>query len=98
MVTILGVWLGYEMDWIRQRRTVIGDPQVQSSNYSNTEAQLVTGQILREREYASAPWPLRWMGEPGYAGILLGKGASENEVARVRGLFPETDFVEVDGN
>jgi hypothetical protein len=93
-MTVFACWLGYEMNWIRQRRTIIGYPQVQSSTYYNTEAVMLVGnskQTVRGQESVTAPWPLPWLGESGYAGIFLGKGASEDEVAHVRLLFPEAE-------
>jgi hypothetical protein len=98
VVTITCGWLSYEANWIRQRRMVIADPQVQSATYHDSETVRIVGsgrQVLRRHVYTIAPWPLRWLGEVGYFGIALEKGASEDEVARVRGLFPEAEMVVV---
>ena len=42
------------------------------------------------RSRPDAPWPLRWLGEEGYDGVLIEiPDPSEQEVERVRRLFPE---------
>lgn len=94
VVTVVACWLGYELNWIRQRRMVIGDPQVKSIKYHIQISGPFSGPI-RRIEYEIAPWPLRWLGEAGYSNILLEMGATDDELFRVRRLFPETG-VEVD--
>ena len=88
VVTVFGCWLGYEMNWIRQRRQVIASPTIQSFPY----CLLRTGDTIT-KEYSIAPWPLCWIGETGYWGIALPRGTSEDEVVRVRGLFPEAEQI-----
>ena len=43
------------------------------------------------RARPDAPWPLRWFGEEGYDGIMLYVVHSEEDVERVRQLFPEAE-------
>jgi hypothetical protein len=96
VVTAFGCWLGYEMNWIRQRRTIIGDPQVDNSTYYVQESVMLVGnasQTLRELVNVSAPWPLSWLGEPGYAGVVIRKRASDDEAAHIRALFPEAQVM-----
>jgi hypothetical protein len=50
-------------------------------------------QTLRELENVNAPWPLCWLGEPGYAAVVLEKGTAVDEVTRVRSLFPEAEVM-----
>ena len=96
-LTLFGCWLGYEMNWIRQRRGVIGASQVRNWRYY--VAVTLYGNPPKEHRqpvYSIAPWPLNWFGEPGYWAVVLPKGTSDREAARVRGLFPEAEGVVVD--
>ena len=92
VVTLFACLLGYEMNWIRQRRHVIASPRVHSFTYCLLKISLPTGEKITN-EYSIAPWPLCWMGETGYWGIALPTGTSEDEVVRVRGLFPEAEQI-----
>jgi len=99
VVTVFACWLGYEMNWIRQRRQVIGDPQVQNTSFYLSKAMYRNPPQIHTRQiYSVAPWPLNWLGEPGYWGVVLEKRTSYGEVARVRRLFPEAEFVGIAPN
>ena len=41
----------------------------------------------------SAPWPLRWLGERGYAAVEVSVTAPDDEVERLKKLFPEAEIV-----
>ncbi len=91
-ITLFACLLGYEMNWIRQRRQVIASPNVQNGTHYLLQISLPTG-LKTTKQYSIAPWPLCWMGETGYWAIGLPKGTSEDEVVRVRGLFPEAEEI-----
>ena len=96
LIALFACWFGYEMNWVRQRRQVIADPQVQTWRYF--VAVTLYGnppREHRERVYSTAPWPLNWLGEPGYWGVVLAPGTSDQEIERVRRLFPEAEGVAV---
>ncbi len=95
-VTVLGIWLGYQLNWIRQRRDIISDPQVQCACCNETLKIEIVGNVKRPRKRrtsVAAPRPLSWFGEFGYAEIDLGKGNPAGELARVRSLFPEAQVM-----
>ena len=96
VMTVFACWLGYEINWIRQRHIVVGDTQVQTARYYlGVWIDSKTRQSHSRRIYSVAPWPLNWLGEPGYWGVALKQGTSDDEVARVRRLFPEAEAVVV---
>jgi hypothetical protein len=99
LVTVFACWLGYEMNWIRQRRAVINDPGVQNWRYF-IAVSFSRNPPRQERwkVYSVAPWPLNWLGEPGYWAVGLAPGTSDGELARVQRLFPEAEGVVVDEN
>lgn len=74
MMTLLAIWCGYSMNWIRQRREIIE---------SSMAPPLTTGNDV------TAPSLLWMFGEPGYHGILIARQKDDAEVARVSSLFPE---------
>jgi hypothetical protein len=39
---------------------------------------------------------LRWMGEEGYLTIIVRKGTPADEIARLKGLFPEASVEEIE--
>jgi hypothetical protein len=77
-VTMLAVWLGWEMNWIEQRHAVLENNEVLVSSVG----------IPWE---GVAPSPLGWFGESGIGtGIILPSETTDGELNRVRRLFPET--------
>jgi hypothetical protein len=77
-VTVLAVWLGWEMNWIKQRHAVLENNDVIVSSVG----------IPWE---GVAPSPLGWFGESGIGtGIIFPSETTDDEVNRVRRLFPET--------
>lgn len=100
VLTVLCVWLGYQVNWIRQRQLI-------------TRQDGMGVDVLQFGD--DAPWPIRYFGEPGYECIILvhrdskrcrlpsgsGPGTEEAEqllspseraeLDRVRKLFPESD-------
>ena len=93
-VTVLAGWLGYELNWIRQRRSV-GEEAWLSRSVSRR-----TG--LPEKR--TAPGLLWLFGEPGYVDVIVVLGPREGgeltadekaRLARVENLFPEADVAYV---
>ena len=96
VATVAGVWLGYELNWIRQRRAIIAD----------------SASCIEYGEARSAPGLLWLFGEPGYAEIrpryytpnwfpLFTPAAAQEhrqERRRIRALFPEAETIELDLN
>ncbi len=97
VVTVTSCWLGYQMNWIRQRHNVINDPQVRNwRSHLVASVDAKTGRAKTQQKYPIAPLPLPWLGEPGYWVIGLPKGTSDVEVARVQRLFPEAEALVLD--
>ena len=40
-----------------------------------------------------APWPLGWLGEDGYAGIVVPDNTPADEMSRLKRLFPESAII-----
>jgi hypothetical protein len=79
LVTVLCIWLGHSLTWIRQRHAVFHrhhPPLGMSRNGIRTD-------------YANAPWSIRLLGEPGAVAILLKRGTNAAERERIQELFPE---------
>ena len=101
VVTVFGCWMGYELNWIRQRREFIQSDECSSN-------------VVDAEDYGgwpSAPWMLRLFGETGYAMIQVNffpdETFEEHAIAnwrltekqqqlikRARRLFPEAEFIE----
>ena len=79
VVTIFGVWLGYQVKWIRDRQEAL-------------DQHVCIGSLAPPQR--DAPWPLRWFGEVGYHSIVIRMPDSQQEVARVGHLFPESQVIE----
>lgn len=89
MVTVVGCWLGYELNWIRQRH------EAASKYDASPGLSLGPSMVLTKHQ---PPGMLRFFGEEGYlfVGIALPFRQGEEltppeeaELQRVRRLFPE---------
>src|SRR5688572_20778819 len=78
LVTVFCVWLGYQLNWIRQRHAALG------------EGALVVRNTCRPP--ARAPGGLWLFGERGVKSIAVESG-SDSEVDRACALFPEAQVV-----
>lgn len=85
LLSCMGAWVGYQLNWIRQRRDAREDDLVRPL-WDHTTS-------LVGAPYMQAPWPLELFGEePAGVRILYVRDtATDEELARVRGLFPETE-------
>lgn len=90
VVTVLACWLGYELNWIRQRHEVAAGATVSRSVSSRTG--------LPEKR--TAPGLLWLFGEHGYVDVILRfphrvgdelTPSEEAELQRAEKLFPEAD-------
>lgn len=75
VVTVLGCWWGYQLNWIRQRHEAIG----------RNENAIACPAVL-----GKAPWSLRMLGEQGYSVLYVPVAPSDPVIARLRKLFPES--------
>ncbi len=103
LVTIFSCWLGYELNWIRQRRLAFDDA-ARFSRAGITE-EPYSGSHPHTIGRRQAPGLLWLFGEPGYAEFWLFFPTHENifdrtltpleqaEVARTESLFPEAKVV-----
>ena len=78
VVTLFGCWLGYELNWIRQRREAI---QAGIAVPHTFAAQ----QIIPE-----PPLGFRWLGEDGERHLF----AAASQFDRICQLFPESEVIE----
>jgi hypothetical protein len=90
-VTIVGVWLGYQANWVREREAAIADWQ------------RMGGAVAA----GPAPWPLRILGAEGVARFeygYLGFHTEDNPPLlvvsnemgdKLRKLFPESEVAQV---
>jgi hypothetical protein len=89
VVTVLCVWLGYELNWIRQRH-----------HFADSEATAIAalGIPMADPHEYMAPWPLPLFGEIGKMNLtILAEGANDktltkrdkDRIAEVSRLFPE---------
>lgn len=74
VMTLLALWCGYSMNWIRQRREVMASGVV--SPHSRGRA-------------VSAPQLLGLFGEAGYARLKVNLQFNDPEFSRTQSLFPE---------
>ena len=86
LVTVAACWLGYELNWLRERqraREWLGAQQ--NSWYAPS--------LVGARAQASAPWSLRLLGEQGVVGIGMDSEQFAGPVpysrVQLEGLFPE---------
>jgi hypothetical protein len=95
VVTMFGVSLGYELNWIRQRHEVLADPKVHFYFEVGEDDPFSAAPTVP----VNAPWFLRLLGERGVASINIMypttstrplSESEELERARVSRLFPET--------
>jgi hypothetical protein len=92
VVTVLAIWLGYHINWARQRRDAL------SSGRFTGDRVLATGMAPALPKMVTAPGLLWLLGEPGYVSIVMAvpervplklTAAEQSEFDRVARLFPE---------
>jgi hypothetical protein len=100
-VTVFGCWLGYQMNWIRQRHVVLKQQNV--GKYFDTQGEDPLQAYpfpIAVANPINAPWPLWMLGQRGVARIdIIFTGSDvrnlnaleESEWLRVKRLFPEAE-------
>ena len=99
LVTVVGIGIGYPLNWIRQRHSALAwleqrgcGPVVWLNSGVDDSA---AGRI------GPPPWPLRILGEPGYAWLYIDithedEGWTQNDLAikdKIESLFPEAEVI-----
>lgn len=90
LVTVMAVWLGYQLNWIRQRR----EPReliVEHNGNANVEL-VVMASAGAEVHFQSAPFSLRILGEDDIRLIGVAPGTSQEKT--IKRLFPEAEVGE----
>lgn len=82
VVTVFGCWLGYQLNWIRQRHAYLRTKGTWEDpvDYDSTTW-----------HEPLPPWPLGLFGEKGETWVGVPLGVSPEEEGRVIGLFPEAN-------
>lgn len=88
LVTVLCAWLGYQLNWIRQRRE------------ARSWLEHHSGVIVEDGSYVGmqpfpAPWNLRIFGEQGVAILSTGTYQSQDKFEDLKKLFPEARAIPV---
>jgi hypothetical protein len=80
LVTLVGCWLGYQLNWIRARHNALKEYQAHQLSFCGMNI-------------PDAPFPLGWFGETNLEFIQLGHKVDAATEARLRSLFPESALV-----
>ncbi len=78
LAAFLCAYVGREAKWIADRREA----------KQGSVAALAVDEFV-SLEPRSAPWPLAWLGEDGYAVIIVPMSAPNSKIDRLKELFPE---------
>jgi hypothetical protein len=93
VVTLVACCLGYQLNWIRERHSLIDVPQQTGVDPEYDIALMpMSLRASLQVETKDAPWPLRWLGERGVYTLYMRDDMPESEVARIRALFPEAEI------
>lgn len=87
VVTVLAIWLGYAIPWIRQRHTFLSQPDL-ICEFNDTPPTTLNKSHTRSPVFA--PLSIALLGERGVVSVWLPRKiwSPENEAAALR-LFPE---------
>ena len=104
IVTVFACWLGYELNWLRQRHRVLDDHLV-VHNDRFYEEDLAPGWLwlFGEQAYDELRYLPDWPSDEMLAPFLVlmrekpGRRVSKQELARLQALFPEARFLGVGG-
>ena len=83
VVTVFGCWLGYQLNWIRQRRAVRMREDVVFYEHA------VAPNLPRFGQTAP-PWQLRIFGEQAFTNLAVSPSVPPAEFKRIASLFPES--------
>jgi hypothetical protein len=82
LVTVLCVWLGYQLNLIRQRNAVL--------ERQHPAIKFVSGK--RQQDVAFTPCSIRILRQRSAIGVLLKRGTDTAEREQIRKLFPEAEI------
>ena len=85
LVTLFGCWLAYQLNWIRERHNA---PVLAGISTAIEATPAGPKEVTIEHD---PPWPLAWFGERGYSALAVDESYGEQEIERIRKLFPEAD-------
>lgn len=85
VLSVAGAWVGYQLNWIRQRHDVLENDQ--------DSPLWVSVAVLDGAPCTRTPWPLGLFGEEpaGMPTIWLRDSVTDEELTRAQYLFPETE-------
>jgi hypothetical protein len=86
LVTILCLWLGYQVNWIWQRREFVRKLRDDSVKTGDRSARTET---LQGHDSPTIPWIRRVFGDQAYSILVLPKKYSPELIERANDLFPE---------
>jgi hypothetical protein len=101
-ITLLAIWLGFQVNWLRQRQEARRwIQQHESSDWSRADPVNVVVSGIRNRDgRAAAPWSLRLMGETRLVYVILDKRKlTEADMPRLDSLqvlFPEATGIHIE--
>jgi hypothetical protein len=85
-LAVASAWVGHQLDWIRQRHEA---KEQYGVTLSTLYVRDMRDRIPNPTPCPKAPWPLRWLGQDGYAEIWMRNLASDGDVRAIKLLFPE---------
>ena len=86
LVTVLCVWLGYQVNWIWQRREFVRKLCVDSGNFEAGSARTET---LQGHDSPTISWIRRAFGDQAYSILILPEKYTPDLIERANDLFPE---------
>ena len=102
IVTMVCVWLGYHLIWIRDRHEILTKHQALAASVSAQEKRLQCGAALRLQTAGQRPVGLWILGEPSvpYMQVIVLKSDEsqiedfdEEDGRRAKSLFPEAEIL-----
>ena len=90
LVTVFGVWLSMQVNWIRQRHEALQLADKNGGYY--WESSPFRDDDLRGT-FNPAPWSIRLLGEPGILYVAIGPAKTSRYTKReMQALFPEAEI------
>ena len=86
------LWIGYHVNWIRERRAVLNAPEKYNVFQVCGRVEFASGGSWEGPLTKQAPWPLIWMEKMGQESLGVNASNSAAEIANVRMLFPEAEI------
>ncbi len=83
VVTLVGCWLGYQLNWIRERQRLIAGAS------SGTGVEIMRFHAFSRGFTGLSAWR-RWLGDQPQAQVVTAFPPSDPRWARLRTLFPES--------